>query len=1222
MWNRPKSATKEAQLGKPLPNMKRATKEGQLGKSLEMSPQGRGTLEDVDLEMEEDVRRWRNALKEAADLAGMELKNTFNGHEAKFIQQIVQDISLKLRFINFSVDGKLVGMETRVKNVVSSLEIDSDDIRMIGIKGMGGGGKTTLARAVFDHISIWFEGKSFVENVREVSKGSLSCLKELQLRVLSDVMNDQSMVEKTTSDLENMMKKIMRNRKVLVVLDDVDDLDQLEALAGEPTWFKPGSRIIITTRDEQVLIAHRVNFIHDVTLLSNEEAICLFSMYAFGKEIPNQGYEEFSGKVVHYVAGLPLTIKVLGSHLCGRTEHEWVDATERLKRIPLEKTLKRLEVSYNGLENDQKQIFLEVVCILKGEKKKKAVRILECCGFNALIGLRVLQQKSLITIFDTSDCLGMHDHIEEMGWNIVRGIHLDEPSRHSRLWIKEEIEDILVNELGTEATRSIKLQYTNLHPDIIMKGLRKMKGLRYLYVVPIYREWKVDEVSRYLPHALCSLCWLNYTFQSLPKTFQANNLVNLEMVGSNITQLWEGGERKVLDKLRYLDLSRSKLRSFDIGMTPNLKKLDLAKCIDILELNMFNECPKLKFLNLSDTKVSNLNLGMIPYLEKLNFRGCYDFLELHLPVECPKLKFLYLCGSKVSNLNLGMTPYLETLDLRGCEFFAELHLPVECPKLKFLYLCGSKVSNLNLGMTPHLETLDLQGCNYFVELHMPVECPDLKLLNVSGSKLSYLNLGLTPYIERLNLKGCKDFVELHVPVECPKLKDLNLSASKVSNLNLGLTPHLERLYLKKCYYLQEIYAPVGYLKELCHLKLTSCRRFDYFSFNERSRYPMATRLEVIVAESLDICPLHPNNKLPKFQFMCSYNEPQYSRNGNLENLISFDVCSCTNLESFSATICGLQHLRVLGLEGSIPKVPKDLWQLASLERLTLSIKEIKRLPGSICLLKHLKSLELESCWLLEQLPKNIGRLECLEELYIEDCTSLRDFPNSISNMKCLKRLHLENCILVEKLPEELGCLECLEELYIKDCASLRDFPSSISYMKCLKRLHLENCILVEKLPEELGCLECLEVLHLTGCRSLRDIPNSICDMKCLKHLHLNNCILVEKLPEELGCLECLEELQLTGCWSLRDIPNNIYKMKCLKRLHLSDCILLEKLPEELGCIKCLEELNIKGAGISRLPQGIYELKGLRIIGSRRQLRSYGFTSLRKGPYRASYFVER
>ncbi|KAJ0751848.1 putative TIR domain, P-loop containing nucleoside triphosphate hydrolase [Helianthus annuus] len=351
-----------------------------------------------DLEKEEDVGRWRHALNEAAGLAGMELKNTVNGHEARFIQQIVKEVSQKLHFFNTSIDGKLVGMETR---------------------GIGGGGKTTLARAVFDYISTGFEGKSFVENVREVSNGS--GLKELQRHVLSTVLNDQSIVVPSVSDGKNMMKKIMGNRKILLVLDDVDNIGQLEALAGEPTWFKTGSRIIITTRDEQVLKAHRVNFIHDVNLLSDGEAICLFSRYAFGREIPNQGYEELSRMVIHYAAGLPLTVKVLGSFLCDRIKSEWADAIGRLKTIPLKETLEKLELSFNGLENDQKEIFMDIACILKGKKKKEAIRILESRGFHAQIGLRVLVQKSLITLskvelYDEDDVekLFMHDHLEEM----------------------------------------------------------------------------------------------------------------------------------------------------------------------------------------------------------------------------------------------------------------------------------------------------------------------------------------------------------------------------------------------------------------------------------------------------------------------------------------------------------------------------------------------------------------------------------------------------------------------------------------------------------------------------------------------------------------------------------------------------------------------------------------------------------------------------------------
>lgn len=349
-------------------------------------------------------------------------------------------------------------MKSRIKDIVSSLEIGVEDVRMIGIKGIGGGGKTTLARAIFEKICFQFQGKSFVANVREISKLSLSGLQE---QVISNVLNDKGITIGNVHDGKNILKKILCSKKVLVVIDDVDHLDQLDALAGGFNWFKPGSRVIITTRDEQVLIAHGVKWIHDVNLLSDEEAICLFSRYAFGRDIPIQTYKSLSLQVVHYAAGLPLTIRVLGSFLCGKNKPEWKDALERLKSIPLKETLVKLELSYTCLEDDYKEIFLDVACLLKGWLKDDAITALESCGFHARNGLRVLEQKSLITI-SPDQRLGMHDHIEEMGRNIVRRSYPDEPIRHSRLWIGEEIKDVLVDDLvRTKMFTYINIEKTN-----------------------------------------------------------------------------------------------------------------------------------------------------------------------------------------------------------------------------------------------------------------------------------------------------------------------------------------------------------------------------------------------------------------------------------------------------------------------------------------------------------------------------------------------------------------------------------------------------------------------------------------------------------------------------------------------------------------------------------------------------------------------------------------
>ena len=104
---------------------------------------------------------------------------------------------------------------------------------------------------------------------------------------------------------------------------------------------------------------------------------------------------------------------------------------------------------------------------------------------------------------------------------------------------------------GTEDIKCIEVFGMQVNPVIVMKGLRNMKRLRYLWVDSIlddsssFGDVKIDQVSQYFPNALRYLFWDYYPFQSLPKTFQANNLVTLVMCESKITEFWEGGERKV-----------------------------------------------------------------------------------------------------------------------------------------------------------------------------------------------------------------------------------------------------------------------------------------------------------------------------------------------------------------------------------------------------------------------------------------------------------------------------------------------------------------------------------------------------------------------------------------------------------------------------------------------------------------------------------------------------
>ncbi|WMV53184.1 hypothetical protein MTR67_046569 [Solanum verrucosum] len=176
-------------------------------------------------------------------------------------------------------------------------------VLIVGIWGMPGVGKTTIARAIFDTLSYQFEAVCFLADIKENKCG----LHFLQNILLSELLKEKVNYVNNKEDGRSLLARRLRFKKVLVVLDDIDQLDYLAGILG---WFGNGSRIIATTRDKHLI---GKNVVYEMTTLNEHDTIQLFEQYAFKEEVSDECFKELTLEVVSRAKGLPLALKVFGS---------------------------------------------------------------------------------------------------------------------------------------------------------------------------------------------------------------------------------------------------------------------------------------------------------------------------------------------------------------------------------------------------------------------------------------------------------------------------------------------------------------------------------------------------------------------------------------------------------------------------------------------------------------------------------------------------------------------------------------------------------------------------------------------------------------------------------------------------------------------------------------------------------------------------------------------
>ncbi|XP_075648783.1 TMV resistance protein N-like [Castanea sativa] len=732
----------------------------------------------------EKIQKWKDAMREVGNLSGEHLLPNKRS-EAECIKDIVEVILNKLSNAFSAHTLGLVGIESRVEKLKSHLAIESNNVCMIGIWGTGGMGKTTLARVVYELVSNKFEACCFIADVREESEKCGLC--KLQTILLEKLLMPKNLNLQNVYDGVLMIKNRLRNKKILLVLDDVTKSDQLEKLAGENCWFGPGSRVMITTRDKHLLELHEVNEIYEAKVLNHEEALQLFSLKAWKMDHPPKDYGKLSQAFVDYSKGLPLALEVLGSFLFKKSIGEWKSELDRLMiEFCNRGILDVLQISFDGLQPKEKDIFLNIACFFNHNIEDDVIKILDYLELSAKIGLAVLIDKSLIKLHRNQ--LWMHDLLQEMGRYIVCQ-ECKDPAERSRLWSFEDIDNVLTENTGTEQIQCIVLEMQERkNVDWNPEAFSKMRNLKLLEIfgVQLMRDLK------HLPNSLRVLDWRGYPSKLLTSSSQSKSFENLKFI-------------KLSDSPKLIETP-------DFNKVPNLESLFLEECINLRRIHLSTEShKKITIVNLSGCK----NLTSLPSkfemecLQELNLCRCSKIKKIPEFSRNMKLvRRLYLSDTAITTLptSIEHLTSLYWLYLSNCKNL--VHLPDTIFNLKLItivYLQGcSKLDRLpeNLGNAESLRGLYLG---------------ETAIRKVPSS------IGLLKHLDSLNFRGCKglssnkswyEFLPFYSKPTIPHPIDLLFSS-----LSLSPAYSLSDLSLRDCN-LKAISNDIGPLFNLYWLDLS------------------------------------------------------------------------------------------------------------------------------------------------------------------------------------------------------------------------------------------------------------------------------------------------------------------------------------------------------------------------------------------------------------------
>ncbi|RVW26579.1 putative disease resistance RPP13-like protein 1 [Vitis vinifera] len=961
------------------------------------------------------------------------------------------------------VESDVYGRETDKAAIVDMLlkhdPSSDDEVSVIPIVGMGGIGKTTLAQLAFndDEVKGRFDLRAWVcvSDDFDVSRITKTILQSVDPGT-HDV-NDLNL-------LQVKLKEKFSGKKFLLVLDDVwnENSHEWDTLCMPMRAGAPGSKLIVTTRNEGVAAVTRTCPAYPLRELSNNDCLSLFTQQALRTRNfdAHPHLKEVGEEIVRRCKGLPLAAKALGGMLRNQLSRDaWANIlTSRIWELPEDKShiLPALMLSYHHLPSHLKQCFaycsmfpkdyefdkdaLVLLWIAEGflQKTKEAARPEDLGSkyFDDLFSRSFFQHSSQ----DSSQYV-MHDLTNDLARSVAGEIyfHLDSAWENNK------------QSTVSEKTRHSSFNRQEHETQRKFEPFHKVKCLRTLVALPMnpvydcnfiskFPSWMKDPSFPIMTHLIlkdCNRC------TSLPALGQLSSLKVLHIKGMSkvrtINEEFYGGIVKPFPSLESLNFEV--MAEWEYWFCPDaVNEGELFPCLRLLTIR---DCRKLQQLPNCLPSQVKLDISCCPNLGFASSRFA-SLGEVSLEARDERVRISEVISGVVGGLHAVMrwSDWLVLLE--------ERRLPCNLKMLRIQ-------DDANLEKLPNgLQTLT---CLEQLEIR---RCPKLE---------SFPETGLPPMLRSLKVIGCENLKWLPHNYNSCALEFLDITSCPSLRCfpNCELPTTLKSIWIEDCENLESLPEGMMHHDSTCcleELKIKGCPRLE--SFPDTGLPPLLRRLVVSDCEGLKSLPHNYSScALESLEIRYCSSLKSFSTRELPSTLKKLEICGCPDLESMSENMC-----------------PNN----SALDNLVLEDNpNLKILPEC---LHSLKSLQIIDCDGLECFPAGGLSTPTLTSLLIEGCENLKSLPHQMRDLKSLRDLTIYICPGVESLPEDdmvsFPDEECLLPISLTSL--------TITAMESLAYLSLQNLISLRSLDvkccpnlRSLGSMPAtLEKLKIWGCPILEE----------------------------------------------------------------------------------------------------------------------------------------